>query len=252
VDRGALQGWHTDLPKQPDDLLDTTTFSLTSDEADYLRERILAEASGSLLAYCLDGSRRLTRIEYPWLHPDLAALPRQLRADLDHSRRFAALSYGASLLYNLMLAEKAAEAEMPVANGLVDKRRTELAEWASTMARESLFRSWRMSELWSTVIGNGHDISHPTRQFVEGLVAFIQPDPSGFADHYGARRLIQQRELTLKGGLARLTHRRALERFSGEAGLYRQTYRWPNVKRILADIHAGLAHRDDLVAATHA
>jgi len=90
----------------------------------------------------------------------------------------------------------------------------------------------------------GHEISYSTRQFVEGLAAIMQEDPRTLADHPGARERIERRELSLKGGLARLTHRRALARFTGSAGLYRQTYRWPNAKRIVADIHAGLACKD--------
>lgn len=252
VDRGVVRGWHADLPKEPQNLLETTKLALTRDEAEYLRERITAETSGSLLAFCLDGSRRIARIDYPWLHPDLAALPRQLRTDLAHSETFGVLSYGAGLLYNLMLAEKAAEAGMPVADGLVDKRRTEIAAWASETPSQSDIRGWRLSELWSILDGKGHQISYPTRQFVEGIVGIIQEDPQAFADHPVARQMIQQRELSLKGGLARLTHRRALERFTGEAGLYRQNYRWPNVRRILIDIHTGLAQKDDSGVSSHA
>ncbi|MBI4581859.1 MAG: hypothetical protein HY718_19335 [Planctomycetes bacterium] len=249
VERTAIPGWHTGLPKEPPGLLECTTLSLTAEEAEYLRERITVEAPGSLLAFCVDGGRRISRIDYPWLHPDPDKLPTQLRTDLGHAHRFSVAAYGAALLYNLMLAEKAAEASIPIGESLVDRRRHEIQVWASRdPAPRALLRGWRMSELWSTVLGKGHEISHGTRQFVEDLVAIMQVDPGGLADHTGARRTIERRELALKGGLARLTHRRALERFfngsTGSAGLYEQTYRWPNVKRILADIHAGLAHKD--------
>jgi hypothetical protein len=243
VERGAVLGWHADLPREPQGLLESAKLALTSEEADYLRERIRSETEGSLLAFCIDGSRRIGRIDVPWQHPDLATFPLQLRRDLEHGHRFAVVFYGAVLLYNLMLAEKAAQAGVPIPGGLAEQRRTELTTWAAERATQVGISRWKMTEFWDTVMGNGHQVSYPTRQFVEGLVAIVQEDPHALADHPRARQMIEQRELSLKGGLARLTHRRALERFNGSAGLYEQTYRWQNVKRILADMHTGLAQK---------
>jgi hypothetical protein len=69
-------------------------------------------------------------------------------------------------------------------------------------------------------------------------------------DDAEACRLIERRELALKGGLARLTHRSALEKSRGTVGLYMQSYRWPNVQRIVGDIRTGLAiqHANGLVS----
>lgn len=242
VEQARLRGWHAGLPKEPSGLFDATTFKLPSEEAHYLHERILTETPNTLLALVVDGSRRISRIEVPWHHPDLAEFPATLRNDLAQAHRFAIVSYGAAILYNLLVAERAAAAELPVAEGLVERYRREYAKWAADVTAQGGFvRRWKLIELWETVIGKGHVITHATRRFVEGWVSLIQDDPERAADHEGARRMIQQRELSLKGGLARLTHRRALERFSGSAGLFQQTYRWPNVRRIAGDIHDGLS-----------
>ena len=63
----------------------------------------------------------------------------------------------------------------------------------------------------------------------EHLIAFLP---------VGARRVKFDRR-------AIAPHRRALERFSGAAGLNQLSYRWPNVQRIVSDIHAGLAQKDE-------
>lgn len=240
VERSRVQGWHAGLPQEPEGLLQSARLALLKEEAEYLRERIVVEAPGSLLSLCIESRRSVSRIQYPWLHPDLAAFPAHLRADLEHARRFSILSFGAALLYNLMLAEKAEAAELPVADGLVELRRSELNVWTSDTGAMRDLRTWRMNDLWRTVEDKGHRIPYPTRQFVEGIAAMIHADPTGFADNAGARRTILQREIALKGGLARLNSRRALERFTGAAGLFYQTYRWPNVQRLVSDIHEGL------------
>jgi len=160
VERTAVPGWDGGLPKEPPDLLESTTFSLRAEDAEYLRERILTEAPGSLLALCIDSTRRLGPVDYPWLHPDLAGFPAQLQAELRHAHRFSVATYGASLLYNLMLAEKAEAANMPVGAGLPDQRRSQMREWANETAATRALSGWRMTELWSTVSGKGHTISH--------------------------------------------------------------------------------------------
>ena len=57
--------------------------------------------------------------------------------------------------------------------------------------------------------------------------------------------LITAREQRLKGPLARLHNPRALERWSGESGVGRLTYRWGNAQRILVDILNGLERPKD-------
>jgi hypothetical protein len=55
-----------------------------------------------------------------------------------------------------------------------------------------------------------------------------------------ARRLIELREVQLKGGLARLRNERALELWPGAAGAGQIDLRWPAARRIVTDILAGL------------
>jgi hypothetical protein len=238
VERVAVRGWHAELPDEPAGMFNSCTLTLTREEAEYLCERIASEVPGSLLSLSLRGNRRIGNIRFPWEHPDFADFSNQLKGELRQGRRFAIASYAAALLYNLMLAETSSQLGLPVPGGLVDQRRKELEDTLGD--RESL-RAWQLCDLWSTVVDNSHRISYPTRQFVEGIVGIMQQAPRAFADHQGARELIERRERSLKGALARLSNRRALEKFTGSAGLYEQTYRWPNARRIVGDIQAGLA-----------
>jgi hypothetical protein len=54
-----------------------------------------------------------------------------------------------------------------------------------------------------------------------------------------ARLLVRDRELRVKGSLARLRHTRQLERWSGASGLGRLDFRWNGAaKRIIEDLLA--------------
>ena len=244
VEQVLVRDWDPGLPPEPPGLFTATSFALSREEAEYLRERIVAEVAGTMLALCLDADRRLDPIEVPWLHPDLPAFPSRVRSDLDHAHRFAIVAWGGVLLYNLMLAEAAEQALLPIAKGRVEQYRNDLAQYAATVEDQGLLlRQWKMADFWETVVGDGHQVRHATRAFVGSLAEWIVDDPRGIADNVDARRAIRERELMLKGGLAKLTHRKALEGFGGSAGLYPQTYRWPNVKRIVGDIQRGLRQR---------
>ena len=252
VDRAEMVGWHEEMPDAGANFLEATTFALSNAEADYLRERILAETPGSLLANCIDGSRQIQNIDSIWTLPDLASFSGALQGEIEQARRFSALSYGVALLYNLMLVERAAELQLPVEQDRIERYRVQLEEWAADVRGDPKVLRWRAVDLWQVVAGKGHNIDHRTRGFVEAMLSIASDDPSAFVDDPVARALIRERELSLKGGLARLTHRKPLERFSGSAGLGRQSYRWPNARRIVMDIHQGLKRPEPQVEAGHA
>jgi hypothetical protein len=55
------------------------------------------------------------------------------------------------------------------------------------------------------------------------------------------RQLVSSREQAQKKAQSRLTNDRLLRTWSGESGSAALTYRWPVVRRIVTDIHDGLA-----------
>ena len=65
-------------------------------------------------------------------------------------------------------------------------------------------------------------------------------DPWSVSRDQDMRSVIRSRERRLKGGLARLSNPRALENWSGESGLGRLSFRWPNARLMVQDIEEGL------------
>ena len=101
----AVRNWHAGLPPAPADLLEGASFELGRGEAEYLRERIMANVPDSLLAFLVDRDHGGASPTFPWLHPRFGDLPSALQAQLRHARNFSETIHGASLLYNLMLAD---------------------------------------------------------------------------------------------------------------------------------------------------
>ena len=52
--------------------------------------------------------------------------------------------------------------------------------------------------------------------------------------------LVEQRELQLKGGRARLANQGRLLDWSGSVGVGRMDFRWFRVRQLLIDLHRGL------------
>ena len=228
---GPDLGLDSSVPPRPPELLDATSFDLPPEEAGYLRDRIAASCPQSLFAWlALHGQRVFT--DYAWLHPQLDEFPARLRDLVDHGRRFHHASYGAALLYNLMLADKRGDV------ALSELYRGDLEEWEAELADEQVFDDWDRTQFWVTMTGLNHRLRPATRHFVDTWLGFAER--GGVADDTAARALIRTREIRLKGGRARLTNPAALDAWSGEAGLVRLDYRWGVASRHLDDIHAGL------------
>lgn len=234
--------WRPGLPSPRADLWDRTTFDLTLDESEFLRERILAAAPDSLFAFATRrAASSLRSASHLWELPGLDGAQPELQAAVEHARRFSLVTYGAILTYNLMLAEASGGAGFGKAD-MVDGYRTELARWADGRIRPELdqLRAWDRAALWDLVSDIGPTSSIPARRFSEAWIAQAIADPWSVADQPSIRALIRDRERRLKGGLARLFNPRALERWSGRSGLGEIDYRWPNARTVLVDVAAAM------------
>jgi Family of unknown function (DUF6361) len=225
-----ISNWDDGLPPRPDGLLESTAFELPRDEALYLRERIHASAPGSLLDLFVSRTRPSRRVPFPWQHPDVAKLPKDLKASLELSRVFSEVMHGASLLYNLMLAEKRALDDLATDYG------ARLDEWSQQVAVPP---RWAWEEFWAVVLDVNRRIYPATRRFVERW--FDLSTKGAISSQPAARALITDRERATKGGQARLLNRRALELWGGSSGMSQLNYRWPVVERIINDILRGAA-----------
>lgn len=243
LDGDIWRRWHAGIPPAPRAFPTGASFQLTSFEAQFLRERIVSQRPGTMLAFLVDHGQPHARLDFPWEHPQLGEMPAAVQERLRHAHNFSESMFGASLLYNLMLAQKAEVTELAnlYREGLqgwaevIEERRSELAQWHSNL-----------SDFWRIATGNGAGIPVGARQFVELWLghALAAANTAHIADAEPARQLIHGRERSLKRDLARLDNQRALELWTGAAGAYAHNYRWPAAQRIVLDILTGLAQED--------
>lgn len=240
VDGRIRRNWDHALPPAPDGFPKMATFALTEKEASYLAQQVGATHADSLLAYLLDQRRAWEPCASPWEHPALGGLDAELRSQLEHARLFSLTLHGAALLYNLLLATKAAK------DDLAASYRDELAAWADeTQEEEAALKAWSRDDFWQLVSRANPGVTSRTRTFVnEWLDMALAPrGPAAIADNKRAEALIKAREQTLKGGQARLFNNDALRRWNQASGVGRITYRWWRVERIVLDILEGLGRR---------
>lgn len=237
LEPGSGGYWHADLPPSPADFPEVASFALTSTEATYLIDRLMTHraTTSSMLAILAD-SEAGSDVQFGWEHPRLAELPDHIRLQLHHARLFSLAMNGAVLVYNIALAELADREEAE------QQHRATFGDWA-TRVREarSDFGEWNLSELWSIALRGNPRIAPATRRFVERWIAMIVEDRvDRLADEPAARRLIENRERAMKGGLARLHSARSREIWNGDSGSAPLDFRWPVVQRLINDLREPL------------
>lgn len=228
--------WSPGLPVAPDDLLDKATFRLTAEEGSFLRDRLAVSARDSLFNELAQAGDRAGSGAI-WLHPMRATWSARNIAIVDQAERFARVMNGAALLYNLMLAERAAAmqgAETGRWHDLAAEYRARLGTWQAE-APASLATGWSLAGLWSLTSQTIHRVAPQTMAFVTDWSALVQRGQP-LADDAAARALILRRETRLKGPKARLTNDAALARWGGASGAAVLAYRWPVVQRHLRDL----------------
>ena len=236
VEGQLSRNWHASLPAPPREFPAGLSLALSVDEAEYLRERILTRAPGTLLTFLVDRGTQAERTAFPWHHHQLAELPVRIREQLDHAQNISELMWGAALLYNLMLARLSERSE------LVQSYEQRLAGWSTMIeARHDALRAWDRRRFWDILLSAGARPTPLTRAFIDTWIAHTLGNPRGMAANASVQRLIRDRERALKGGQARLDNRRALENWGGAAGSAQLSFRWPVAQRMVEDILSGLA-----------
>ena len=234
---GAVEAAWPGLPDEPDGVFEETTLSLSVDEAEFLRDRAVRATRGTYLELLIrDGHRGLDGDE-PWTHPLAAEAPETIQQQLHHARLFAYAVWGAGLLYNAELSRlREADGQSPLSVDY-DAR---LAEWVEVV--EGLtgeLAAWDRDGLWSQVESvNPRAIG--SRGFVDWWLDRVVADPRRSVTDGEVRRRLRDREVQVKGARAKLANRRARERSPGPQGGDLMVFRWPQVRRIVADIHEGL------------
>lgn len=237
----TLGPWHPALPAPPADLLDAATFTLTVEEADYLRDRIRASSPDSALAFLL--SQSSTDVDDVWDHPALAGAPAVLRDHVLHAEMFSEVIHGAPLLYNRLLADASRDLR-PDAETLVDQYDEQLEAWSERLdGLGGRLQSWAddQNHFWQVVNDAESHVPEETAVFARWWFSIA---PSGdrltAVQRPAVAAMIRNRERSMKRARARLSNRRQLERWQGAIGTGRLRYRWPTVKVIVDDVLTGL------------
>ena len=167
---------------------------------------------------------RLAMSRFPWRHPDVGKLPKELARTLELARVFSEVMHGASLLYNLMLAEA-----RPL-HGRVDDYRapTRGVGWAGHRSEPAGAGTSSGRSRCSATLG----FRMPTRRFVERWFE-LGVRWAGSRDDAGAASIADH---AIASGSRRAARRgstiAALSSSGEEAPEPAQlSYRWPVVER---------------------
>lgn len=232
IHENAALTWHPKLPNAPPGFPESASIHLTREESQFIQDQIVTTQPKSLLALVI--SLPLADVEYPWEHPSLARFTDNHRQLLHHARLLSDISYGAAILYNLMLAEIQQSA------ALVDSRRKDAKDWLQSLDRNAL-ASWSLDWIGLLAVRHQQIVSPQTLHFCEKWLDLVRTVGESIFDDPTARSLIRTREIRLKGGRSRFTNSRALDQWRGAAGLFRLNYRWPTVTRFVSDLQDGMA-----------
>lgn len=236
---GGARTWHASLPAPPPGFPSLDTLDLRPAEASYLREMILTNAPHSLLAHLVRKPIDVTAAEFPWSAAAQWNLDQDLAHALDAARRFSDLTYGALLLYNLLLSVEVKNDE------LIAFYKGELGTWGEGTLSSDL-PSWDLGELWQIVEPVIGPVNAFTKEFIlkwQALVADCQTRQTpiaALADSSDGHKLIHDREWSLKHSRARLGNPDRLATWSGNSGAFALNYRWPVVKSHVIDIQRGV------------
>ncbi|RLQ83783.1 DUF6361 family protein [Salinibacterium amurskyense] len=239
--------WSPTLPPVPANFPHDTEggFDLSRTEAEWLRDRMLKGSEGTLLAHLLD-HRPQADSDAPWQEPATLDAPESAARELVHARMFSLAFHGTSLLYNLLLAETYEAAGNDRVTGRAEAYRERVSRWQNDRdAASSSLSTWDRKDFWALIDAKNPRINPRSRAFINSwLEAVTGPESLVIADDEDLRSLIRQREHQHKGPQARLYNSRLLQTWQGASGASALTFRWRQVRGILADLHDGLERAD--------
>lgn len=232
-----LKLWSSSLPKAPEDLFEQATFALTLKEADFLRDRIASNAKPSLLNELARTGKPFSQ-DWPWQVGE-STISKFNRSLLRHAERFSGVMYGASLLYNLLLALRAAERpnakKHADASALMEHYRSRLDDWRTKLEFLDL-DSWDLDDLFSLIGTTSHSLTKASRDFIRGWASIARSGAKHLETDSFAIELLKHRERELKRLKARLLHDAPLERWSGASGDARLDFRWGISRNYLGEL----------------
>ena len=238
--------FHTTLPPVPSGFPAeiATGFAMPPSEAAWLRDRMLSSSRGTLLEFALE-HRPDKNSEFPWTDTVLMSAAGERKDVLADARRFSTVMNGASLLYNLLLAEAYESEGFDRVENKSDEYRERLTEWADQPGLSADIRSWDRAEFWRRIGEQNPRVNSKSRRFIDTWLDLLdQADLASLANDDEARSFIATREREHKRAQARLTNKRLLQAWLGSSGSRPLAYRWTQMRPVIHDIHDGLERSD--------
>lgn len=214
-------------------------FDLTRLEAEWLRERIVHSAAGTLLHLLVDGPP--LAIDAPaWRQPAIDSAPPALRSLVELGRRFSSVMVGAALVHNQLLASAYDSAGYSRIESRVDTYRDAIDRWAAEASTDARALRAELPALWMTATTAGSRVTPQAKRFITAWVELVATKPAA-ATRDEARRMIETRVRRLRGPRSFLGNSKLLAQWNGATGTDPLDYRWRTVRRLIDDVHKGLA-----------
>lgn len=220
--------WNPALPQAPKDLLDRAAFRLTTDEAQFIIDRLVATQPAALLTMLArDGVD--AECDHIWTHPHLASFPAPARRLVRHGEIFSHVMHGAALLYNLALSELRGRDDW------AEDYRERIAAWAAELDL-SIVRNWSLDDFWDAVEHPAHSIRPAAKRFVTQWLELVVDGTTQIASAPAARQLVEERERRLKTSQSRYANHAVRDRWTGASGVDRLNFRWNQARSHLRDL----------------
>lgn len=220
--------WNPALPQAPKDMLDRAAFRLTTDEAQFIIDRLVATQPAALLTMLArDGID--AECDHIWTHPHLASFPADARRLVRHGEIFSHVMHGAALLYNLALSELRGRDDWAA-----DYREL-IAVWAAGLDL-SVVRNWSLDDFWDAVEHPAHSIRPAAKRFVTQWLELVIDGTTQIASTPAARQLVEERERRLKTSQSRYANHAVRDRWTGASGVDRLNFRWNQARSHLRDL----------------
>jgi len=237
--------WDPTLPAIPDGFPQAVPggLDLNAAEASWLRDRILTAVPGTLLAHLLTSPGAPDpESPAPWQDTVASSAPQDVRQLLRHAEMFSLAMNGAALLYNLQVGERYEAAGHSRIVDPVQGYRDAYDGWVAALeTSRSHLQTWDRTEFWKLVLQRNPRIAPRTQLFVTAWTNAVRDGTAhtGMTDQ-GLRALVADRERAIKKSQSRMVNDKLLGAWSGESGSGRLVYRWPQVRRIVTDVHDGM------------
>jgi hypothetical protein len=237
--------WDPTLPAIPDGFPQAVAggLDLNVAEASWLRDRILTSVPGTLLAHLLTSPVAPDPDSpAPWQDSVASSAPKEVRELLRHAEMFSLAMNGAALLYNLQVGERYEAAGYTRIVDPVQSYLDAYDGWVEALeASRPQLQSWDRTEFWKLVMQRNPRIAARTQLFVTAWTNAVRDGTAHTAESdQSLRALVSERERAIKKSQSRMVNDKLLGAWSGESGSGRLVYRWPQVRRIVTDIHDGM------------